>query len=69
MAAYRLGFRKNSLLAGGGAVPPAGLTDWRYLAVAMAASWVAARALVEHLAHPVTLFDFLGLGLFAVTGE
>lgn len=53
-----------------GAVPPAGLTDWRYLSVAMAASWVvlAARALVVRLAHPVTLFDSLGLGLFAVTG-
>ena len=23
-----------------GAVPPAGLTDWRYLAVAMAAAWM-----------------------------
>nr|WP_257993513.1 trimeric intracellular cation channel family protein [Cupriavidus pauculus] len=53
-----------------GAVPPAGLTDWRYLAVAMAASWVTltARTLVVRLAHPVTFFDSLGLGLFAVTG-
>jgi uncharacterized membrane protein YeiH len=53
-----------------GAVPPAGLTDWRYFAVAMAAAilTVAASALVARLAHPVTLFDSLGLGLFAVTG-
>jgi uncharacterized membrane protein YeiH len=53
-----------------GAVPPAGLTDWRYLAVAMAAALmtIAANALVVHLAHPVILFDSLGLGLFAVTG-
>ncbi|WP_431273446.1 trimeric intracellular cation channel family protein [Variovorax ureilyticus] len=53
-----------------GAVPPAGLTDWRYLAVAMAAAWmtIAASALVVRLTHPVTLFDSLGLGLFAVTG-
>lgn len=53
-----------------GAVPPAGLTDWRYLAVAMVAAWMtlAARALVVRLAHPVTLFDSLGLGFFAVTG-
>jgi len=53
-----------------GAVPPAGLTDWRYLAVAMAAALMtmAASALVARLAHPVTLFDSLGLGLFAVTG-
>jgi uncharacterized membrane protein YeiH len=54
-----------------GAVPPAGLTDWRYLAVAMAAAimTIAASALVVRLAQPVTLFDFLGLGLFAVTGR
>lgn len=53
-----------------GAVPPAGLTDWRYLAVAMAAALVtiAANGLVVLLAHPVILFDSIGLGLFAVTG-
>ncbi|SEB25902.1 trimeric intracellular cation channel family protein [Variovorax sp. YR216] len=53
-----------------GAVPPTGLTDWRYLAVSMAAAWmtIAAGPLVARLAHPVTLFDSLGLGLFAVTG-
>lgn len=53
-----------------GAVPPAGLTDWRYLAVAMAAAFlaIAANPLVVRLAHPVILFDSVGLGLFAVTG-
>jgi uncharacterized membrane protein YeiH len=53
-----------------GAVPPAGLTDWRYLAVAMAAAWmtIAASTLVVRLARPVILFDSVGLGLFAVTG-
>jgi len=53
-----------------GAVPPTGLSDWRYLAVALAASilTMAAKPLVERLAHPVVLFDSLGLGLFAVTG-
>lgn len=53
-----------------GAVPPAGLTDWRYLAVAMAAALmtIAANSLVVRLAHPVILFDSIGLGLFAVTG-
>jgi uncharacterized membrane protein YeiH len=53
-----------------GAVPPAGLTDWRYLAVAMAAAVIAmaSKAWVVRLAHPVTFFDSLGLGLFAVTG-
>lgn len=53
-----------------GAVPPAGLTDWRYLVVAMAAALMtmAANQLVVRLAHPVILFDSIGLGLFAVTG-
>ncbi|QDH62226.1 trimeric intracellular cation channel family protein [Pandoraea pnomenusa] len=53
-----------------GAVPPAGLTDWRYLAVSMAAAVmaIAANPLVVRLAHPVILFDSIGLGLFAVTG-
>ena len=53
-----------------GAIPPAGLADWRYLATALAAAvlTLASRGLVERLAHPVTLFDTLGLGLFAVTG-
>ena len=53
-----------------GAVPPAGLADWRYLAVAVtaAAMTMASKGLVARLAHPVVLFDSLGLGLFAVTG-
>ena len=53
-----------------GAIPPAGLADWRYLATALVASVIAAASqrIVERLAHPVTLFDTLGLGLFAVTG-
>ncbi|VWX62508.1 conserved membrane hypothetical protein [Burkholderiales bacterium 8X] len=53
-----------------GAVPPTGISDWRYLATAMAAALMAmgANTLVVRLAHPVTLFDSLGLGLFAVTG-
>lgn len=53
-----------------GAVPPAGLADWRYLAVAMAAALVtiAANPLVVRLTHPVIFFDAIGLGLFAVTG-
>lgn len=53
-----------------GAVPPAGLADWRYLAVAMGAAFMTmgASAWVVRLAHPVVLFDTVGLGLFAVTG-
>jgi uncharacterized membrane protein YeiH len=53
-----------------GAIPPAGLADWRYLAAALVAAvlTMASQGLVERLAHPVVLFDTLGLGLFAVTG-
>lgn len=53
-----------------GAVPPAGLADWRYLGVALAAVCMTLLAgrLVERLANPVAVFDSLGLGLFAVTG-
>lgn len=53
-----------------GAVPPAGLTDWRYLAIVMAAAFMtmATSGLVARLANPVLLFDTVGLGLFAVTG-
>ncbi len=53
-----------------GAIPPAGLADWRYLATAVAAAvlTMASYRAVERLAHPVVLFDTLGLGLFAVTG-
>src|ERR1700712_3687715 len=53
-----------------GAIPPAGLADWRYLATALAAAVITmgSHGLVERMAHPVVLFDSLGLGLFAVTG-
>ena len=53
-----------------GAIPPAGLADWRYLGAAVVAAvlTMASQGLVERLAHPVVLFDTLGLGLFAVTG-
>jgi uncharacterized membrane protein YeiH len=53
-----------------GAVPPAGMADWRYIAVALVAAvlTMASKGLVERLRHPVVLFDSLGLGLFAVTG-
>ncbi len=53
-----------------GAVPPVGLSDWRYLAVSMVATLivVGAHSLVERMAQPVLLFDSIGLGLFAVAG-
>lgn len=54
-----------------GAIPPAGLSNWIYLAVAIAAALttIGAYRFVERLAYPVLLFDALGLGLFAVTGS
>jgi uncharacterized membrane protein YeiH len=53
-----------------GAVPPAGLSDWRYLTVALVAALLTmvARTLVVRLEHPVILFDSLGLAMFAVSG-
>jgi uncharacterized membrane protein YeiH len=53
-----------------GALPPATFSDWRYLVVAAVGGLVAfglSRQL-ERLATPITVFDALGLGLFAVTG-
>jgi uncharacterized membrane protein YeiH len=53
-----------------GAVPPAALVDWRYLAVSIVAGLMTFYGYrsVERLSHPVQLFDAVGLGLFAVTG-
>ena len=53
-----------------GALPPAGLSNWRYLAVSMAAGlWVTcAYPSVCRMKSPVQLFDAIGLGLFAVAG-
>ena len=53
-----------------GAVPPAGIADWRYIAAALAAGLITFYwgALVNRLWNSVLLFDAVGLGLFAVTG-
>ena len=53
-----------------GAVPPAGLSDWRYLLTAVIAALltIVAYRWVERLTYPVRLFDAMGLGLFAVYG-
>ena len=53
-----------------GAIPPAGLSDWRYLATAVVAALltIVAYPWVERLTYPVRLFDAMGLGLFAVYG-
>lgn len=53
-----------------GAVPPAAISDWRYLAVSVCAGlitfWWA--PLIERLQNPVRMFDAAGLALFAVAG-
>lgn len=53
-----------------GAVPPAAISDWRYLGVSVFAGlttffWYP---LVDRLRSPVLVFDAAGLALFAVTG-
>lgn len=53
-----------------GAIPPAALVDWRYLAISLLAGVLAFywSPVVDRLQNPVQLFDALGLALFAVTG-
>lgn len=53
-----------------GAIPPAGLTTWYYLATSMVAAVMAISLypLVQKINRPVILFDSAGLSLFAVTG-
>lgn len=53
-----------------GAVPPAAISDWRYLATSLVAGLVAFRwsSTIERMSHPVRLFDAAGLALFAVAG-
>src|SRR5437588_1716456 len=53
-----------------GAVPPAAISDWRYLAVSLLAGFVTfwRPSVIDRLRSPVLLFDAAGLGLFAVSG-
>lgn len=53
-----------------GAIPPIGLQDWRYLAVALGAACMVMvlAPLSKWMKRPVLLFDGLGLSLFAVAG-
>jgi uncharacterized membrane protein YeiH len=53
-----------------GAVPPAALVDWRYLAVSVAAGMIAFfwSPLIEKLRNPVRILDAMGLAFFAVAG-
>ncbi len=53
-----------------GALPPAGISDWRYITCSALAATMTiwASPWVERLKHPVNFFDSLGLGFFAVVG-
>lgn len=53
-----------------GAVPPAALKDWRYLAVSVVAGLICFfwSSLIEKLRSPVRMLDAMGLALFAVAG-
>ncbi len=53
-----------------GAVPPAAISDWRYIAISMLAGvltfyWYR---VINRLSSPVLVFDAAGLALFAVSG-
>jgi uncharacterized membrane protein YeiH len=53
-----------------GAVPPAAIVDWRYLAVSLLAGLITfyRASVVDKLSSPVLVFDAAGLALFAVSG-
>src|SRR5260370_36498312 len=53
-----------------GSVPPAAVTDWRYMAVSLLAGLITFfwYPVINRMKSPVQVFDALGLGLFAVAG-
>jgi uncharacterized membrane protein YeiH len=53
-----------------GAVPPAAIADWRYIAVSILAGLITFYwpPIVNRFRNPVLVFDAAGLGLFAVSG-
>ena len=53
-----------------GAVPPAAVSDWRYLAVSLLAGAITFywHPIIDRLRSPVLVFDGAGLALFAVSG-
>lgn len=53
-----------------GAVPPAAITDWRYVAVSILAGLITFfwYRIIDRLSSPVLVFDAGGLALFAVSG-
>lgn len=53
-----------------GAIPPAAISDWRYVAVSILAGLITffCYRMIDRLSSPVLIFDAAGLGLFAVAG-
>jgi uncharacterized membrane protein YeiH len=53
-----------------GAVPPAAINDWRYVAVSILAGLITFfwYRIIDRLSSPVLVFDGAGLALFAVSG-
>src|SRR6185437_10392112 len=53
-----------------GALPPAALSDWRYIAVSILAGLITFYwyRIINRLSSPVLVFDAAGLALFAVSG-
>jgi uncharacterized membrane protein YeiH len=53
-----------------GAVPPAAINDWRYVAVSIVAGLITFywHRIIDRLSSPVLVFDAAGLALFAVSG-
>ena len=53
-----------------GALPPAALSDWRYIAVSILAGLITFYwyRVINRLSSPVLVFDAAGLALFAVAG-
>jgi uncharacterized membrane protein YeiH len=53
-----------------GAIPPAAINEWRYVAVSIVAGLMVffAYPVINRLSSPVLLFDAAGLGLFCVAG-
>ena len=51
-------------------MPPAAISDWRYLGVSLLAGIVTflRPSIIDRLRSPVLVFDAAGLGLFAVAG-
>ena len=53
-----------------GAIPPAAIVDWRYIAVSILAGLITFYwyRVINRLSSPVLIFDAAGLALFAVAG-